>query len=272
MNNINLKINQNDINNLNSISIKNLLASSNKKTLTDKNISSVLNTKKILINYKRKKNINNHKFLIIKKKNLNSILGNEEDSNANSNLYNKNISKNNMNYNNNIIPRVNKKSYIIHLKNKIKKEDKKNDKILIELFEKINKYFLKKYFNLFINKIKENKKREREKERGKRLNTNKYILENSRLNKKIQNSFEFPNHKRSKSISMNRKISSSSLISKDIHKNKNKINLSLLKNLRFLSTDKGDKSSELCRDSKSLQKNQSKLIIEKKGNDNDIFK
>ena len=257
MNNINLKINKNDINNLNSISIKNLLASSNKKTLTDKNISSVLNTKKILINYKRKKNINNHKFLIIKKKkNLNSILGNEEDSNANTNLYNKNISKNNMNYNNNIIPRVNKKSYIIHLKNKIKKEDKKNDKILIELFEKINKYFLKKYFNLFINKIKENKKREREKERGKRLNTNKYILENSRLNKKIQNSFEFPNHKRSKSISMNRKISSSSLISKDIqkNKNKNKINLSLLKNLRFLSTDKGDKSSELCRDSKSLQK------------------
>lgn len=30
-----------------------------------------------------------------------------------------------MNYNNNIIPRVNKKSYIIHLKNKIKKKIKK---------------------------------------------------------------------------------------------------------------------------------------------------
>ncbi len=260
MNNINLKINQNGINNLNSISIKNLLASSNKKTLTDKNTSSGLNTKKILINYKRKKNTNSHKYLIIKKKkNLNSILGNEEDSNTNSILNNKNISKNN-NYNN-IIPKVNKKSYTIHLKNKIKKVDKINNKILnskkneiINIFEKISKNFLKKYFNLFTNKIKEIKKRE--KEREKRLNTNKYILENSRLNKKIQNSFEFPNHKRSKSNSMNRKISSSSLISKDIHKNKNKINLSLLisKNLRFLSTDKGDKSSELCRDSKSLQK------------------
>ena len=273
VNNLNLKVNQNDINNLNSISIKNLLVSSNQKTLTDKNTSSgLLNTKKILINYKRKKNLNNNKYLIIKKNNLNRILGNQEDSIIN----NKNIPKKNMNYNN-IIPKVNKKSYTIHLKSKIKEVDKKSDKALIRnnniiekkeiicLFEKINKYYLKKYFDLFINKIKDNKKRE--KERGKRLNTNKIILENSRLNKKIQNSFDFPNNKRSKSISINRQLSSNSLISKDIPKNKNKSkNLSLLisKNLRFFSTEKRDKSSEICRDSKSLQEKYEQIYNRKR--------
>ena len=268
-NNINFKINKNSINNLNSISIKNLV-SSNQKTLTDKNTSLGLKTKKILINYKRKKNPNNNKYLIIKKNNLNNILGNEEDSIIN----NKNIPKKNMNYNN-IIPKVNKKSYTIHLKSKIKEVNKKSDKTLIRnnniiekeiiyLFEKINKYYLKKYFNLFINRIKDNKKRE--KGRGKRLNTNKIILENSRLNKKIQNSFDFPNHNRAKSISINRELSSGSLISKGIQKNKNNKNLSLLisKNLRFFSTEKRDKNKELCRDSKSLQKKYEEIYNRKR--------
>ena len=284
INNKNLKLNQNSINNINSISIKNLLGSSNKKTLTDKNTSSGLNTKKILINYKRKKNTNN-KYFIIKKKNLNSILGNEEESILN----NKNTSKKNPNLNNpnNIIPKLNKKSYTIHLKSKLKKEDKNknknentNNKIFIKnnaniekleikkkFLEKISKFYLKKYFNLFRNKIKDNKRRE--KERGKRLNTNKIILENNRLNKKIQNSFDFPNQKSSKSNSLNRKLSSSSLISKDIYKNKNKNknnNLSFLisKNLRFFSTEKEDRKSELCRDSKSLQKKYEQIYNRKR--------
>ena len=281
-NNINLKINQNSMNNLNSINIKNILSSSNKQNITDKSNSSGINTKKLLINYTRKKNTNSNKYLIIKrKKNLNNILGKEEDTYLN----NKKISKMNTNYNN-IIPKVNKKSYAIHLKRKIKEKDKNenrnlrlSDKILsannsiigkieiekeiIEFFKKIIKYYMKKYFYLFINKIKDNKKEER----GKRLNINKYILENSRLNKKIQNSFEFQNHKRSKSISINRKLSSSSLISKDIQKNKNKRkNLSLLisKNLRFFSTEKEDKGSELYRDSKSLQKKYEQIYNRKR--------
>ena len=97
------------------------------------------------------------------------------------------------------------------------------------------------------------------------------IVKKNILTEKILNSFEIPDHKKSNSIIVNRKMSSNISTTIDNQKNNSKNNnLSFLisKNLRFFSKDreynKETRESELFRDSQSLQKKYEEICRRKK--------
>ena len=201
--------------------------------------------------------------------------------------------------------------YKINVENKYYKINKKlNDKInikqkdtkRIELEKKkicllkfvniFTKHYLGKYFvllrnilskNIINNKIENEKKTNNninklkdKKTNGMKNKRNKVkidmaIVKKNILTEKILNSFEIPDHKKSNSIIVNRKMSSNISTTIDNQKNNSKNNnLSFLisKNLRFFSKDreynKETRESELFRDSQSLQKKYEEICRRKK--------
>ena len=301
----NLNSTQNSKKCLNSFSNRNFYDSSKNKTLFSNNNKKPFNTKKF-INSRKKKNITKYnKFLIIRKKrNLTSFIANDESQikNINDNKTLPKVIENNFKTiyldNNKIEEEIKFNKKFNKLNNKIsspindikKLVDKNMKNIFTKIFKIVTDFYLKKYFNIlknnilkyFNNSIVENKNitnnidiKDINNKINKRdniinkIDINKILIKKERPNKNKRNSLKILIHKKSKSISVNKAITSNNSSAKELSTNVNKYNnftLIITKNFKFFSKDDNDgkKESELYRNSLNLQKKFEQISRRKK--------
>ena len=298
----NLNTTQNSISSINSISIKTFLVSSKNKNENNKNNinSNIKNTKKV-INFIRKKNINNNnqnKYLIYKKrKNYSAFCPNEDEkvilnnkTEINDNYIIPNIKdiKYRINYNTNKYKKIEEKKINFNIsENNNPNNYSNNSDIKLKIsklfmnIDNILKYYLKFYLQILMDySLGKNLYKTEYKEdiinnnKNNKIQINRIILDKSKQNHNCKNTCgdNIQEHKKSNSIIVNKKVSSNRTSTKELPKNHSNKNLNILipKNLRFLSNDKTDINkneqgkSELYRDSKSLQKKYEQICRRKK--------
>ena len=256
--NLNSTLNSNS--SVNSMNINNIKYIGNKNKFNKAHTQLNINNKKNIINYVRKKNnYNENTFHIIRKKRINQPTNNDE----NKTLNNKTDIRDTCKFNTKIkiSPKKQKHNFIINTNFKILK--------LIHSLHITKNFYLKKYFKIFsssiskkLNNFINNQKNE--------IDTNKVINNNEK------NIIYNQENNKSNCILVNKTLSPNTTNKYELLNNSNKnLNLLISKNLRFFSKDKNNgnnkdenrserRSSELFRNSKSLQKKYEQIIRRKK--------